>query len=252
MTALIAGVFLASLLGSLHCAGMCGAFLAIAVNGTGPDRPKQAPLQIAYHGGRLLTYIILGVTAGTLGHLLDLTTSLAGVRPIAAAIAGATLLTFGFYTLLRIYGYAPAHLPAPAFLQRLIRGAHQRAFNRTPVVRAALIGFFTTLLPCGWLYAFVITAAGTASPWRGGITMAVFWLGTLPVMIALGATVRRLTGALGRRLPVLTCLALMSLGLFTLINRSLLDPASIARRVGAVNAVSDGHATLPCCKTNDR
>jgi sulfite exporter TauE/SafE len=139
-------------------------------------------------------------------------------------------------------------LPAPAFLQRIIRAAHQRAFNRPPIVRAALIGLFTTLLPCGWLYAFVITAAGTASPWRGGMTMAVFWLGTLPVMIALGATVRRFTGALGRRLPVLTCLALMALGLFTLVNRSQLDPLATAKRMGAVHAVSEAQGELPCCK----
>lgn len=248
MTALIAGVFLASLLGSLHCAGMCGAFLAIAINGIGPDRPRQMPLQMAYHGGRLITYTILGVAAGSLGHLLDLTSGLAGIRPVAAAIAGAALLTFGLFTLLRIYGYAPAHLPAPAFLQRIIRAAHQRAFNRPPIVRAALIGLFTTLLPCGWLYAFVITAAGTANPWRGGMTMAVFWLGTLPVMIALGATVRGFTGALGKRLPVLTCLALMALGLFTLVNRSLLDPSAIARRMGAVQTISDAQVELPCCK----
>jgi sulfite exporter TauE/SafE len=248
MTALVIGVFLASLLGSLHCAGMCGAFLAIAVNGIGPDRPRQAPLQVAYHGGRLVTYVLLGVAAGAAGQLLDLTSALAGVRPIAAALAGATLLAFGLYSLLRIYGYAPARLPAPAFLQRLLRAGHRRALDRPPVVRAALIGLLTTLLPCGWLYAFVLTAAGTASPWRGGVTMAVFWLGTLPVMVALGATVRGFAGALGRRMPVITCVALMALGLFTLVSRAQLDPGAIARRVATAPAESHD-STPPCCKT---
>ncbi len=249
MTALVAGIFFASLLGSLHCAGMCGAFLAIAINGIGPDRPRQAPLQIAYHGGRLITYVTLGIAAGTLGHLLDLTSSLAGLRPIAAAIAGATLLAFGLYTLLRLYGYAPAHFPVPGFLQRLTRAGHQKAFHRPPIIRAALIGLFTTLLPCGWLYAFVITAAGTASPWRGGLAMAVFWLGTLPVMIALGATLRGFTGVLGKRLPVITCLMLMSLGTYTLINRSRLDPAALARRSGGVSTIADVQTAPSCCKT---
>jgi sulfite exporter TauE/SafE len=250
MTALVVGVFLASLLGSLHCAGMCGAFLAIAVGGIGPDRQSQVRLQAAYHGGRLITYTLLGIAAGAAGHLLDLTTTLAGARPIAAAIAGATLLTFGLFSLMRIYGIAPARLPAPAFLQRLLQAGHRRAMSRPPVVRAAMIGLMTTLLPCGWLYAFVITAAGTASPWRGGATMAVFWLGTLPIMIALGATVRRAAGALGRRLPTVTCVALMALGLFTLINRSRLDPAAIARRVDAATTTHTISQTdLPCCKT---
>jgi len=249
MTALVIGIFFASLLGSLHCAGMCGAFLAIAINGIGPDRPRQAPLQMAYHGGRLVTYVTLGIAAGTLGHLLDLTSSLAGIRPIAAAIAGATLLAFGLVTLLRLYGFAAARLPAPAFLQRLLRAGNRSALRRPPVVRAALIGLFTTLLPCGWLYAFVITAAGTASPWRGGVAMAVFWLGTLPVMIALGATLRQFTGALGKRLPVLTCLAMMTLGTYTLINRALLDPAALANRSHSVNTVADAQNSPACCKT---
>jgi sulfite exporter TauE/SafE len=248
MTPLVAGVFLASLLGSLHCAGMCGAFLAIAVTGIGPDRPRQAPLQMAYHGGRLVTYTFLGIAAGAAGHLLDLTTSLAGIRPVAAALAGATLLAFGLFSLLRLYGLAPARLPAPVFLQRLLHAGHRRAFDRPPVVRAALIGLLTTLLPCGWLYAFVVTAAGTASPWRGAATMAVFWLGTLPMMIALGATVRTFAGSLGRRLPTLTCLMLMALGLFTLINRSRLDPATLARHLTAQTTSDPQSHTLPCCK----
>jgi sulfite exporter TauE/SafE len=252
MTALIVGVFLASLLGSLHCAGMCGAFLAIAVSGIGPDRPRQAPLQTAYHLGRLVTYVLLGVAAGAAGRLLDLTTTLAGLRPVAAALAGATLLTFGLISLLRIYGRGPARLHAPRFMQRLVQAGHRRAMNRSPVVRAALIGLLTTLLPCGWLYAFVVTAAGTASALTGGVTMAVFWLGTLPVMVALGATVRQFTGAFGRRLPTITCVTLMALGLFTLVNRSLLDPAALARRVSVAAFGQAAHQEPPCCNIHDR
>ena len=123
MTGLIVGVFLASLLGSLHCAGMCGAFLAIAVTGVGPvgaGRPRQFPLQAAYHLGRLATYAFLGLTAGAAGKLLDLTGALAGLRPVAAILAGATLLAFGLFSLLRIYGVVPAHLPGPKVMQRLL------------------------------------------------------------------------------------------------------------------------------------
>jgi sulfite exporter TauE/SafE len=98
---------------------MCGAFLAIAVTGIGPDRPRQAPLLAAYHLGRLVTYVMLGIAAGAVGGLLDLTTTLAGLRPVAAALAGATLLTFGLISLLRIYGRGPALLHAPQFMQRL-------------------------------------------------------------------------------------------------------------------------------------
>jgi uncharacterized protein len=65
--ALVAAIFLASLLGSLHCAGMCGAFVAIACGRLGNDRSDwrdAVALQTAYHGGRLLTYVTLGMFAG--------------------------------------------------------------------------------------------------------------------------------------------------------------------------------------------
>jgi hypothetical protein len=256
MTALIVGVFLASLLGSLHCAGMCGAFLAIAVTGVGTPaaRPRQLPLQAAYHLGRLATYTLLGIAAGAAGKLLDLTTALAGLRPVAASLAGATLLAFGLFSLLRIRGLVPPRLPAPAFMQRLLQAGHRRAFERPPIVRAAMIGLLTTLLPCGWLYAFVLTAAGTASPWLGATAMAVFWLGTLPMMVTLGATLRGVSNTLGRRLPTLTCVALMAMGLFTLVARARLDPTALAARL-TTTPTGTQHATAqpkaPCCETDN-
>jgi sulfite exporter TauE/SafE len=39
-----------------------------------------------------------------------------------------------------------------------------RAVASRPEVRAAILGLGSALLPCGWLYAFVVTAAGTGRP----------------------------------------------------------------------------------------
>ena len=66
LTALIFG-----LLGSFHCVGMCGpiAFMLPVHKSKG----MQRVLQIAsYHGGRLLTYGILGLLFGLLGQRLQL------------------------------------------------------------------------------------------------------------------------------------------------------------------------------------
>ena len=56
---LLAGVFLASLLGSVHCGAMCSAFACLANAG--------ARRGAWYHGGRLLAYNTLGASAGVLG-----------------------------------------------------------------------------------------------------------------------------------------------------------------------------------------
>jgi len=132
----------------------------------------------------------------------------------------------------------------PASWTRLVARASGAAMRRPPVVRAAVIGLCTTLLPCGWLYAFAITAAGTAHPLKGAAAMAILWLGTVPALLVVGMGVRRLLGPLASRAPVLMSMLLVVIGLYTLVGRSMMDPLTVAR-----NASSDvpAHATPACC-----
>ena len=60
-------VFGASLVGSLHCAGMCGGFVACLCGG--PSKVGSAHL--AYHAGRGVGYLTLGALAGLLGATLQ-------------------------------------------------------------------------------------------------------------------------------------------------------------------------------------
>ena len=225
---LIATVFVASLLGSLHCAGMCGAFVLFAVgnpNGGG----RRVPLHVAYHGGRLITYASLGAMAGLLGSAFDFGGSLVGVQRAAAILAGAMMVGFGAIAILRIQGVRVPKPPLPRGWERVLTAGHRFAAARPPVVRALATGLLTTLLPCGWLYAFVISAAGTASPALGALTMVVFWVGTVPVLVTLGAGLRAITGALGRRLPTITAAAVVAVGLATIVMRaSELGPTSLS------------------------
>lgn len=248
MTALIIAVFLASILGSLHCAGMCGAFVAIACGKTESSFRTACSLQCAYHGGRLLTYTALGVAAGFAGQLMNLAGTLAGIQPFAAMLAGATMVTFALFTLAKIYGFNTARLRPPTFMATWLARGHRASMNRPPVVRAMLIGLLTTLLPCGWLYAFVVTAAGTGHPLTGGLTMFVFWLGTLPMLVTIGAGVQRLSGTLGAKMPVLTCLVLLVVGMWTLLGRSFINPVALADRVSTPHAAPDPTAKPACCE----
>jgi sulfite exporter TauE/SafE len=243
MLAAAVTIFISSVLGSLHCAGMCGAFLAIALG----DSKGRVATQAAYHLGRLATYLSLGVAAGALGRALDLGSALAGLRPVAALLAGGMMVTFGVISYLRWTGRKVGFRP-PAFLAGLAGLGYQVAMRRGPVARAGLIGLLTTLLPCGWLYVFVAAAAGTASPVAGAASMAAFWVGTLPVMVALGAGIRSLSGALGPRLQPLACGAMVVVGLWTLAGRATLVPSRLLGQTPSVAAVAEGHVAPPCCK----
>ncbi|HMN96690.1 MAG TPA: sulfite exporter TauE/SafE family protein [Phycisphaerales bacterium] len=214
-------VLVASLLGSGHCVGMCGAFVAFAVAGDDPRGaiPSRALLNVAYNLGRLTTYTLLGIVAGTLGAAVDLGGSAVGLQRVALAAAGGLMLAFAVVILLRTAGVAVRRIRVPRPLARIVAAGHRAAFALRPLPRAATIGLLTTLLPCGWLYAFAITAAGTASPWLGGVVMAAFWLGTLPALAALGAGIQAVSGPLRRSMPAMTALLLAAVGLWTLLGR---------------------------------
>jgi sulfite exporter TauE/SafE/plastocyanin domain-containing protein len=71
--------------------------------------------------------------------------------------------------------------------------------NHYPLTTTPLpIGFLNGFMPCGPLQAMQLYALSTGSPLRGGISMFLFCLGTIPLMFALGAVSGILSGAKGR------------------------------------------------------
>lgn len=228
------GLFLvvlgASLLGSVHCAGMCGAFLTLSISGA--DGGRASAGQLAYHAGRLTTYVALGVVAGFFGSVVDLGGAALGFRRAAMIVAGVLLASFGLVHLLRALGVGVPIARAPRRWARFVEGVYGHLMKMPVLPRAYLIGWATTLLPCGWLYAYVVTAAGTGSAMVGGAVMAVFWLGTLPALAAVGIGVRAASGRVGRRLPVLMPAIVLVLGGWT-VAHAMMMPGAVDGGVGA-------------------
>lgn len=243
MLALYGAIMLASLTGSLHCAGMCGAFVAFAVGAGGNlERDSRAKLHVSYNVGRLLTYAVLGVFAGLVGASLDLAGDLVGVQRFAALLAGGSMVAFGVIAILRINGVRLPKAPVPKPMRVGVEKGFRAVRGKPPVVRAFVTGLLTTLLPCGWLYAFVIVAAGTGDPVWGGLAMMSFWVGTLPVLVGVGVgvtgVVDRLTG-FGHRVPLLAACLVVGVGMFTLMDRSMLM-INVPREAVAVVPDRDG------------
>jgi len=244
-------IFIASLLGSLHCAGMCGAFVLFAIGAGEPNvGVSRGVLQMAYHGGRLITYTLLGVAAGALGATLNLAGKLAGLQHAAAMLAGAMMIGFGVLALLQLLGSKWRIGGAPAFMQKLASMGFSKTAKLSPIARAGTVGLLTTLLPCGWLWAFVITAAGTASPVYGGLAMVAFWAGTLPVLVGLSVGVQKLAGRFASKVPVIASVAIVLVGAYTIYARSHVDLANAsARHAGTQPSLKELTEEVPeCCR----
>ena len=144
MIALAGSVLVASLLGSPHCAGMCGGFVCFyaAQGGRG-----QALAHAAYNFGRLFSYLVLGLLAGALGRTLEQAGAGAGLHGTAAVAAGVVMIVWGGATLLTAAGARLPRAAAPGFLRErfaaAVRAVHAqppagvRAFARRWPIRSA-------------------------------------------------------------------------------------------------------------------
>jgi sulfite exporter TauE/SafE len=82
--------------------------------------------------------------------------------------------------------------------------------------RFPVLGALTAFLPCGWLWGFVVLAMAAPNAVIGAMSLVVFGLGTLPALVLLGETLRRVVVRLGWAPSVVTSLLLMFAGGFSL------------------------------------
>lgn len=167
--------FVAGLVTSLHCAGMCGP-LACAVMPAARDDADPQTVSSVYHVTRLAGYGALGALAGGVGRLplAFLSDDVVRYLPwllvlffIAVAIRFDQRLP-RFPVLGRAYGWVAGNL----------RGAQ----NRSRLRAAAALGLATPLLPCGPLYFLISLAMLSGSALRGAETLLAFGLGTVPLL----------------------------------------------------------------------
>ena len=132
MTALDHRGFVASMLGSLHCAGMCGAFVAFAVGGLEASKSTRcAPARRVQRrpAGDLRP---LGVVAGSIGALLNLGGALAGLSRVATVLAGALMIGFGVVALMHAAGKSSMRWPVPPFMQRAMIAGQPLRYDADP------------------------------------------------------------------------------------------------------------------------
>lgn len=167
--------FVAGLVTSLHCVGMCGP-LACAVMPAARDEADPQTVSTIYHATRLLGYTALGALAGGVGRLpLDfLSDDLLRYLPWA-------LVLFFLAVAIRF----DQRLPRLSFLGRAygwLAGHLRGTNNRSRLRAAAALGLATPLLPCGPFYFLISLALLTGSALRGAETLLAFGLGTVPLL----------------------------------------------------------------------
>lgn len=230
MIGMVLSAFGAALLGSAHCAAMCGA-MACASADVSAEPGERFRASATYHAARMVAYVLLGALAGAAGAGVDATVSMRGVIRPAALVGGVLLVVWGVMRALTSVGVRVPRVGAAQYARSLVSPLLRGVANRRPVARAALLGIVAPLLPCGWLYAFVASAASTGSAVDGALVMAAFWAGTVPALAAVTLGLHRALGPARRFLPFATAMALIAVGSLTVVRALQAGPPPVHRHV---------------------
>jgi sulfite exporter TauE/SafE len=181
--------FLLGLAGSLHCAGMCGP-LMLALAKARPRSGLESTGRVFYHLGRIVSYCALGLILGFLGHVA----APAGFQRWLSIAIGVVLLV-GLLLAARV----PLATPVMKWIT-LLKSGMSRLLQRHTLLSQTIMGMLNGLLPCGLVYVAAAGATATGHPLTGATYMAVFGLGTWPMMLGIHLA--------GQRLPLPSRLAL--------------------------------------------
>lgn len=175
VTAIVFPALLLGLFGGLHCVGMCGPITMIL-----PVKQHSSNGQVlrygVYFGGKLLTYIALGLLMGGFGAgLLQL-----GIQQAVSIGLGCLMI------LAVLVPVVFKQLPVSSWVQRgiaKIKSAFSAQIAKRSVASFGAIGMLNGLLPCGLVYTALAGALATFSLQGAATFMLFFGIGTMPLLI---------------------------------------------------------------------
>ena len=201
--------FMIGLTGSVHCIGMCGGLVMTV----GRDFKSNSSYQL----GRLSAYLIMATIAMFTSTLIQNT----GIGQYVPLIGGVFIgLLFTFWGLQTIRG-RKFEVKLPRFFTRLYQILFSRFSknNKSKLLKGYSIGALSLMLPCGFLYAVVITLMTFQSPLVGFLGVIGFWIGTLPAMVFAPSLINQIIKPIANYAPKFSGALLIVLGLSTVSYR---------------------------------
>ena len=167
--------FILGLLGSFHCVGMCGpiAFM-LPVDRT--NQLKKVSQIAIYHLGRLLAYCLIGLVFGLIGKSLFIF----GYQQQLSIIIGILMI---LVVLIPQKTFNKYNFSKPIYkLISKVKSALGSALKKKTMDTFLTIGFLNGFLPCGLVYMALFAAMAGGNAASGSLYMAIFGLGTIPLM----------------------------------------------------------------------
>ncbi|GAB4307596.1 MAG: hypothetical protein Kow0090_22320 [Myxococcota bacterium] len=205
-------MFVLGLVSSLHCVGMCGPIIAVAsapiIEEGEAAKKRWSSLifrQIYYHLGRGITYAAIGFALAFFGKMITGLFSAREAGGIIQIILGAVIIGATINLLFRGRGVsAPSGGRFSIVLRKLMTSEKGMGMFA--------LGLLTGFLPCGVLYAAFARSIAAGSPIEGSVLMSAFWLGTVPLLFALGLFSAKIFRIGGKALKIALVIVMLATG----------------------------------------
>ena len=137
------------------------------------DKISDVKPMMLFHGGRLISFAVLGGALGAIGSAIGISFTLTAILGIIASIV---MIVLGL-NLVDVFRKNVIALPSGVF------SFFRRIEHKT--IAPFLIGVGTFFLPCGFTQAMQVAALSSGSFLSGLLIMTAFALGTLPMLALL-------------------------------------------------------------------
>ena len=169
--------FMAGVLGSGHCLGMCGALVSGYFMKAGSSK-RYFPYFV-YQLARIFVYTLVGFAAAALGVVLVSSGVFGKVQSILQMFIGTVVIILA----LGILGWIPFQGSVRLLPMNLLRRGYAESRTKGPILGAMIAGLLNGLMPCPLTFAMAVKATSATSIMEGGLLMLTFGAGTLPTML---------------------------------------------------------------------
>lgn len=163
------------LMGSMHCIGMCGP-LVMSLHTHAGITKQNILYQAAYHIGKMVAYVFIGIVFGILGQTMHLFLS----QQKLSILLGIGFILFFLLNKIKLMNLSAFNsskiLPITRFFNQLV--------TEKSSSKMFFIGIGNGFLPCGFLYTAASASIATGYLTDSILFMVGFGLGTIPSLTA--------------------------------------------------------------------
>jgi len=202
--------FMAGVLGSGHCVGMCGALVSGCFMKSGAS--KSYFPYFAYQFARILIYTLVGFTAAALGVVLVSSGMFGKMQSFLQMFIGSVVIILA----LGILGWIPFQGSVRLLPMNLLRKGYAESRSKGPLLGATMAGLLNGLMPCPLTFAMAVKATSATTIMEGGLLMLTFGAGTLPTMLFVSVAFGKMSAHFRGLMLKSAALIMIAMGCYTI------------------------------------